>query len=193
MSGRSLPPALVAALVAPGSQPSLFVSITFATATAYLWSGLGSVTWGGHTWLGLGALMGVTASEDAATVEARGIAITISGLEPTLFADCRDEFRLGLPVALYLGFWSGGALVSDPVVVWSGRTDQPESEVGPDNVTVTIGCESRLVEMNIAADQRLTNETQQLYWPGDLGLQFVDGLQEAALFWGQTATVTTNV
>lgn len=190
---RTLTSGMRTALLSSQTQPSIFVSIAFASATVCLWSGLGSVTWGGHTWLGLGALMGTTAAEDAATVEARGIGITISGLAPTLYADCRDDFKLGLPAVVYLGFWSAGSLVADPVVVWSGRTDQPEAEVAPDVVTVTIACENRLTDMNVAADRRLTNEDQQMDWPGDLGLQFVDGLQEAALFWGQSATVTTNV
>jgi hypothetical protein len=184
---------MITALTALESQPALFVELTFATETARVWSGRGSVTWGGHEWLGLGSLMGITSAEDAATVEARGIAVTVSGLDPALLADALVDYRLGLPAVVSLGFWSGGALVDSPTVVWAGRTDQPVADVAPEDVTITIACESRLATMNVATDRRLTNEDQQLDYPGDLGLQFVDALQEAALFWGQHATVTTNV
>jgi hypothetical protein len=185
--------AMAAALAAPGTKPSLFVSIPFASATVYMWSGTGSVTWGGHTWLGMGALLEITAAEDAATVEARGIAITLSGLDPVLFADCRDEFVLGQPVVIYLGLWSGGSLVASPIVVWAGRTDQPTFDIQPDAVTVTIACENRLADMNVAVDRRLTNQDQQMDWPGDLGFQFVDAIQEQTLFWGTQPNTTNNI
>jgi hypothetical protein len=185
--------AMAAAIQLPGSQPSLFVAITFASATVYMWTGTGSVTWGGHTWLGMGSLMEITAAEDAATVEARGISITLSGLNPTIFADCQNEFLLGQPVVVYLGLWSGGSLVASPIPVWAGRTDQPTFEIDPEQVIVTIACENRLADMNVAVDRRLTNQDQQMDFPGDLGFQFVDALQEQTLFWGTQPNTTNNI
>ena len=184
---------MAAAIGLPGTQPSLFVQIQFAPDTVYLWSGRGSVAWGGHTWRGMGLLLELTAAEDAATVEARGIAITLSGLDPVRFAECRDEFALGMPVTVYLGLWSGGELIPSPIPVWSGRTDQPVFEVGPDVVTVTMACENRLADMNVAVDRRLTNQDQQMDWPGDLGFQFVDALQEQTLWWGTMPNTTNNI
>ena len=185
--------ALLTALLSPETQPSLFVELTFASAVVRMWSGLGSVTWGGHAWLGMGSLMAISGVEDAATIEARGMTVTISGLDPNLLSESMTDFKLGLPARMWLGFWSGGSLVADPLPSWAGRTDQPTIDVAPDVVTISIACENRLVDMDVPADRRLTNEDQQMDWPGDLGLQFVDGLQEAALVWGQHATVTTNV
>jgi hypothetical protein len=52
---RPLSAEMLAALQAPVIKPAIFVEITFASATAYIWSGIGSVEWNGHTWLGLGA------------------------------------------------------------------------------------------------------------------------------------------
>lgn len=189
---RNMTPAVLAALQAPDVQLALLVSIAFRSETAYLWSGLGDLFWNGQTWKGLGALLGLTVSEDAATVEARGITVLLSGLDSDLLADLQGEFQPGLPATVYLAVWSGGAIIPDPLVMWAGRTDQPTVDVAPDAVTISQACESRLADMNVAVDRRLTHLDQQMDWPGDLGLQFVDAIQEMTLFWG-FPTSATNI
>jgi hypothetical protein len=181
---RQMSSGMIAALSAAELNPAAFVQIAFATATVYVWSGIGSISWNGQTWTGLGSLLGLSVMEDAATVEARGITVTLSGIDPTLLSDCLGEFQLGQPVAVYLGLYSGGSLISSPVATWVGRLDQPTIDVGADNVTISINCENRLLDMNVAVDRRLTHEDQQMDYPGDLGLQFVAGIQEMTLFWG---------
>jgi hypothetical protein len=189
---RTITPAVLAALLAPDVSLALMVEIGFRSGSVYIWSGLGDLSWNGHTWKGLGTLMGIAASEDAATVEARGISILLSGLDPALLADCQGEFQPGLPATVYLAVWSGGSIIPDPLVTWAGRTDQPTIDVQPDMVTIAQACESRLSDMNVAVDRRLTHLDQQMDWPGDLGLQFVDAIQEMTLFWG-FPTGSTNI
>ena len=103
-------------------QPAIFVQLTFASAAAYVWSGSGSCTWGGNTYLGLGGFLGFADIEDGNDVNARGIEIIISGLDPTLLPDCLSEYQLGLPAAVYLGFFSGGALTNSVVMRSKTRT-----------------------------------------------------------------------
>jgi hypothetical protein len=185
--------AMLTALQAPNLKPAIFVSIQFATTTAYLWSGLGSVTWNGQTWTGLGSLLGIGTIESAATVEARGALITISGLDATLLSGCRSELQIGLPVNVYFTVYSSGALIATPISAWTGRSDQPTIGVSGETATIAIACENRLIDMNIAVDRRHTTQDQQMTYPGDLGLQFKDGLQEKTLYWGQQANSTNNI
>src|ERR1700735_715468 len=93
--------AMLTALQGNYLQPALFVSIQFATTTAYLWSGGTSVTWNGQTWAGLGSLLDISVIEYGSSLEARGIVITISGLDATLLADSMSELKLGFPVNVY--------------------------------------------------------------------------------------------
>jgi hypothetical protein len=190
---RAMSPAMLAAIQAQALQPSVFVQIGFKSEVAYLWSGIGPVVWNGHTWIGAGSLMSISSLEDAATVEARGIAITLSGLDPGLLAEALGDFQLGLAALVWLGLWSGGSLLADPILAWQGRTDQPLLAVRPEQATIQLNCETRLVDMNIPVDRRHTSQDQQMDYPGDLGLQFVDGIQEMTLYWGQQANSTNNI
>jgi hypothetical protein len=190
---RAMSSADLTALQSSNLQPVVFVQITFNSTTIYLWSGIGSISWNGQTWTGLGSLLGMSPIEDGATVEARGMSITLSGLDATLISNCLSDFGLGLPATVYFGMRSSGSIISSPIDAWSGRVDRPDISVSGQEATITINLESRLLDMNNAVDRRLTNQDQQMTWPGDLGLQFVDALQERTLFWGQQATTTNNV
>lgn len=190
---RAMSSGMLAALESAYLQPAVFVQMQFATATVYIWSGVGTISWNGHTWVGLGSLLSVTVMEDAATVEARGITVTLSGLDAGLLSDCLTEFQLGLPVSVCFGLYSGGSLIASPITSWAGRMDQPTIDVAGDTVTIAINCENRLLDMNVAVDRRYTNQDQQMTWPGDLCFQFVDGIQEMTLYWGQQANSTNNI
>ena len=183
---RAMTPAMLTALQAPQLQPVVFLQIQFASTTVYLWSGAGTTTWNGQTWTGTGSMLGVTLIGDTANLEARGITLTLSGLAPSLLSDFLSEFQLGLPVVIYLGLYSGGALIANPITSWSGLTDQPVIDVGADAVTISLNCENRIIEMHVRMDRRYTNDDQQLDNPGDLGYEFVPSLVMTALYWGRT-------
>ena len=138
-------------------------------------------------------MLAVSAIEDGTTVEARGVTVAASGIDAGLLSDCLTGEQLGLPACVYLGAFSGGSLIVDPITAWSGRMDQPTILVDGLTFTVATNCESRLLDMNVPVDRRYTHEDQQIAFPGDLGFMFVSGLQELTLYWGQQANSTNNI
>jgi hypothetical protein len=190
---RTTDATLIAAVQAPNIQLALFAVLTFSSATVYVWSGLGSVVWQGQMWTGIGSLLGIQAIEDGSTVEARGIALTLSGFDPVLLPDCMSDFVLGGPAIVYLGIYSGGSLYANPFTCWLGCMDQPSIEVSAETGKITINCENAFVSMNTPVDRRYTIEDQQALCPGDLGMAFVDGLQNLTTFWMQYPNNSANV
>jgi len=81
----------------------------------------------------------------------------------------------------------------DVACCFSGRMDQPTIDVTGTLATIAINCENRLVEMNVAVDRRYTDEDQQMDYPGDLGFQFVNGIQEAQIYWGRSPSSQNNL
>ena len=202
---RVLSSGMLTALSAPILNPAMFVQITFLDHVdptshlnvydnVYVWTGIGSVSWNSQTWQGLGAFLGLTTAEDSSTVEAKGITLTLSGIDPAVLPDALDDIIVGVPVTVYLALYdSSHTLIADPVVAWAGRMDQPTFDVNPTEVILSINCESRLLDMNVAVDRRYTNEDQQMTYPGDLCFMFVDGLQQQTLFWGSFPNSTNNI
>jgi hypothetical protein len=184
----------LAAIQSAALRPALFVEANFTSGPIHVWSGVGSITWGGKTWTGLGSLGNVSMIEEGATVEAKGITLTLSGIDPTLLTGILDEFQVGLPAIVSLGlFDTAGALIADPVGCFVGQMDQPTLDVTGTSATISINCESRLIEMNVAVDRRYTNEDQQRDYPGDRGFEFVNSIQEAQIYWGRPPSSVNNL
>lgn len=187
-------PAFIAALAQSIIRPAIFVQATFATATLYLWTGRGNVSWNGHTWTGVGTLGTVSTIEEGSTVEARGITLTMSGLDATALSDVLNEVQQGLPALVYLGLFDENlALIPNPVTAFAGRMDQPTIDVDGTTATISIACESRLMDMNTPAERRYTNEDQQREYPNDQGFSFVNGIQEVTIYWGRTPSSKNNI
>jgi hypothetical protein len=183
----------LAATQSTNLRPALFVEAHFVNGPIYVWTGRGSIVWGGHTWLGVGSLGSVSTIEEGASIDAKGITITLSGIDSTLLADIMTEFQVGLPVLVWLGFFDETlSLIDDPVISWAGRMDQPTVDVDGQTCTISINCENRLVEMNVAVDRRYTNEDQQLDYPGDRGMEFVSSIQDVTIYWGRTPSNVNN-
>ena len=180
-------PEFLEALSAQLLRPALFVEAYFTSGPVRVWNGLGTIAWNGFDWTGIGTLGSVSAIEEGATVEARGISLTMSGIDPALLTLVLGEFRQGLPVSVWLGlFRADGTLIPDPVLSFAGRTDQPTTEVSGETATLTITCENRLIDMHASVERRYTNEDQQLDYPGDRGFEFVASIQSLQINWGRS-------
>jgi len=186
--------AFIAALEQKILRPALFVQAAFASTTLYLWTGRGSVSWNGHTWLGVGTLGSVSTIEEGSDVQARGIVLTMTGIDATLLTDVMTEMQQGLPVTVYLGLFDATpSLIANPVISFQGRMDQPTLDVDGSTATIQIACESRLMDLNTPAERRYTNDDQQRDYPNDRGFEFVNSIQELTIYWGRTSSSTNNL
>lgn len=186
--------AFITALAQPIIRPAFFVQATFATATLYLWTGRGNVSWNGKTWTGVGTLGSVSTIEEGSTVEARGITLTMSGIDATMLGDVLNEVQQGLPAIVYVGLFDENlTLIPNPVTAFAGRMDQPTLDVDGTTATISIACESRLMDMNTPAERRYTDEDQQRDYPNDRGFSFVNGIQEVTIYWGRTPSSKNNI
>lgn len=186
---------MLAAIGAGEWFPCFFIQMQFISETVYIWSGLGSVTWNGQMWSGVGSMLGIEAIEEGASVLARSVSISLAGMDPTLAPEFESDFRLGGTIKIYLGALTaiGGSIIADPMDAWTGRMGQPTFKIGADTATISIICENPLVYMNVPIDRRRTNDDQTQLVPGDLVFSFVYGIQEQTIYFGQTPTSTNNV
>jgi hypothetical protein len=174
--------------------PVLFVECNFVSGPVNIWTGLGQTTWNGKTWIGMGSLLSISTIEEGADVQARGISLTLSGIDLELLQDTLNEFQVGLPVTIWLGLRDPQTnnLIPDPVVSFLGRTDEPTIDIDGKKASITVACESRLMDMNTPVPYRYTQVDQQLFYPGDQGFMWVNSIQSIPIYWGQTNTTDGN-
>lgn len=172
------------ALTSAYQNPGVLIQATFLTGNVYLWSGVGTVSWNGKTWTGVGDLLGLSPISEGSTIEAKGIAISLSGINSTLLNDIINEFQISAPVTVYYALFNEGVIIDNPLVAFSGEMDRPEIDVDGDKSVISVNCEDRLVELNTPVNRRYTADDQQRSYPGDLVFSFVNLIQQQNLYIG---------
>lgn len=184
---RSLTSALAAIFKGPQIRPIIFVEIHNDGATFYLWSGNEQISWNSHTWLGMGRFVTISTIPEASQIRADGLKLGLTGIDATLLGAvfAPGGLRQGKPVKVYVGATDdSGAVVADPYAAMIGRLD--DVTVTDDGVSGTITCsvENRLIRLQQPNQRRYEDADQQAEYPGDIGFQFVDQLQQLNLTWG---------
>lgn len=183
---RTLTPEVLAELDQRTVRPFAAVALHFS-AWVYFWSGVGDLDWNGETWKGAGELGGIGVVQETTEIQATSLDFSLSGIDEANIAIVLGESYKGREALMYLGFRDpAGAVVPDPVLVYSGRMDGSQIQQGTDAWTVTIRTESRLVDLERPPVRRYTDQDQQAEYPGDLGFEFVAEMQNKRIVWGRS-------
>jgi hypothetical protein len=173
-------------------RPVFFVEIGVSSGTVRLWSGVGPILWDSNTWTGAGKLGKIGGITETTEVQAQGLELELSGVAPDLLGYALTEIRHGKDCKIWLGAKDdNNAIIADPAQAFAGRVDSchldeaGEIVNGKKTSTIRLTAESRLVELHRAKVRRYTHEDQQVDYSGDLGFEYVAGLQELNLIWGK--------
>lgn len=191
---RDLTSAMLAAITDPSVRPAFFLyTEAFSSGPVRVWTGWGTITWGGNTWQGIGDLGTISTIEEGTDIEARGLTVQMTGFDTSILGKVLDEFQKQKDCYLYVGFFdTSNNLIADPAVAFAGSMDDPRCAADAKQAILTINIESPLLDMNVGVERRYTHTDQQIDYPGDMGFEFVDAIQERTIYWGEQANSTNN-
>lgn len=185
MSGRNLTTNQTAAVTSPVIQWAMLFDLTFADNTYHVWSGVGPLVVGATTYLGVGTAGKVTTISEGTGVEAKGITLTLSGIDPTWLAESIAEVNLASRAKVYLAFFNTatGSLIDSPLVIFTGIMDGPSFDLDTKTASISIDVESKMVDLNRSRGGRLTDQDQKGRYPNDNSLQWVSYNADRCLIW----------
>ena len=163
----------------------VFLELLFNPDPLRIWTGIGDFVWGDKTFTGAGDLLGVGTAEE--TTETRAVALTVSlSAIPTEIIDhaLNADYRGKTGTMWMAATDASGQFLDQPVQFYQGRMDVMSWTEGS-TATISLTIESRLADLDRARERRYTDRDQQDEYPGDLGFQFVDMLQNTFIQWGQ--------
>lgn len=184
MSGRELDPGFESAARQRVVRPALFARIGTASGDVRVWAGYGEVEFQGEIYTGVGEFGQVAPVQETADVYATGTQFILNGVNPATISSALGEMLQGQPAKLWLALLDDDGTVAGSHLLFSGLTDVPRIDDPGDTATISITAEHRLIRLKTPNVRRFTNEDQQLDHPGDLGFEYVPGLQEAEFRWG---------
>jgi hypothetical protein len=181
---RNLDSTLLAALTAGVVHPALLVQLTFRTGTHYIWTGIGPLVSNGQTFTGVGSLGNMGAISEGTSVQADGTTLSLSGIDPVLYAECMTDIQLGAPAKIWLTVLNQGVMVGAPYLLFSGLVDKPSVTTGSTSITVSLALENRLINLQRPSARRYTAADQHIKYPDDTAFNWVEMLNDIALVWG---------
>ena len=129
--------------------------------------GIGSFTWGGLTWDGLGRYGSIDAIVETTDVIAAPVEMTLSGVDAGLIDAGMDTAYHGQPARVYIAMFDAeaGTLVDSPELLGEGRRDFMQYDIAEGQASIKVRCEHRLRRMPVTA--RYTDEDQRARFPTD--------------------------
>src|SRR6185437_683407 len=184
MSSRNIDSGLVTEVSKVVFRPAVLAMLTFRSATSYAWSGIGTLTWGGNTYLGLGSFADIGSIAEGTDVQAEGTTLSLSGIDSSLLAECMTDIQLGAAAKVWFAAVGSDGSVVAPYLAFSGAVDKSMIDYGPETSTISLSLESRLTDLQRPSLKRYTSADQNILFPDDSGFDWVEILNDLSLKWG---------
>lgn len=183
---RDVSTPMVTAITGNNYAPIIMLDLTLSIGTIYVWSGVGTFVYNGHSYQGVGSLGALGEVTEGTQIKADGTTITLSGIDSTLLTETLNDIQLGAPVTIWFACFAAGGVVGTPYPLFVGTVDKPVVDIGPTTFSITLNLENRLFDLQRATNRRYTTSDQRYYYPDDIGFSWVEALNDIALVWGNS-------
>lgn len=187
---RDVPTAMQAALDSGSFHPVIMVHLDWPDAPVFAHSGVGTISFDGQDWLGVGKFGAISLPEEAEGIAATAATFRLLALPDEVFERLSDPIRNRMARVLF-GVTTergGSVLVADPVEVFSGYMDSAQYRASASGLETTHGVElaaSTGPSARAVASFYHSHEDQTATYPTDtIFLLFVNNeAQASTLTW----------
>ena len=182
---RGLSASVISALTSNTVRPIIFAELDFSSGVLYVHDGIGTYTWGGQDWLGVGNFGAISNIQEGAEVSPYSLTLTLSGVDTGLTGTALNEDYFMRDVNIYLGLLDeDDVLVETPAQIWSGFMDVMSVTLGSSGGdSIELTCESELAKFDRSANLRYTHVQQQKRNSSDLFFEFLKDIEGAKIRW----------
>lgn len=168
------------------SDPILDVFMAFEfkfdSGTIRVWNGLRDLTIDGNTYSPAGNVISISEVVEDAEISAKGVSFVLSSLDPTLLSYALAETYENRAVNVFIGTIVGATITA--YKVFKGKMGVMTITEDGGLASLLLTAENELVILDRASVRMWTPEDQKGLTSGDLGLDFINSLQEARVPWG---------
>lgn len=186
MSTRDLTSAFKTALSATNCFPVFFVELAFSSFTWRFWTGFNETTWNDSTWFGSGSLVSLSNIQESLTPKGRKLKIMVESVSGAALSLALNNTHINQIGKIWFGLLSDsyGSIISEPYLAYEGSLSSASVDFSTREGTMSLSYESELKTLNLITNYKYDNETQQLFYPGDVGFNHVPKVAEWKGYWG---------
>jgi len=162
----------------------VFVSLSFPSGTVYVHNSLGTITWGGNDWLGVGGFGSIDTMEENIKLVDNPVSISLSSITPEIIDAIKTDDIYHRSADIYLGTLNeADELVGTPMNWVTGYMEYASLSVGAEN-GLAISIQTRASRLRTRNNKRYTIEDHQADYPGDVFFEFLWAIKELEVSWG---------
>ena len=184
---RELPTQLIGNLSDGTIFPFFAVEFNFDDNPIRIWTGTGTLSLNGFDWVGSGELLSISSIDETSELAVKGATLNMSGIPSELLSLAISEPYQGRICNIYFGLMDQDLGTNSLTQIFSGYMDQMEITEGGDTSSIEMRIENKLIDLERARIARFTSGYQKSKYPNDLGLDFVESLQDRKLAWGRSS------
>jgi hypothetical protein len=184
MTDRTLDADLLAGATSGLFHYIVLVKLAFPSGTVYVHNGVGTKSFGGDDYLGVGAFGRIGVLEDTTALDSRPVTLTLSSITTEIIEAIKTDDVFGRDADVYIGaIDKDGVLLGTPDNWFSGHMETVDVIIG-DSDGISIRLQSRASRLGLRNNKRYTIEDHQADHTGDLLLEFLSFLMDASVEWG---------
>lgn len=187
MADRGATVDVIAEIEKTKNQPFHLVDVLFDTTPVYITDAWTDISWNGHLYTALGHFLGFSDIEETDDLTVASLTAQLSGVDQSLIAAVLQESYIDRTLKIYKGLMnSGNAVIASPVLIFEGRMDSPVIEEDPDggSCVLAVSATNAWIDFERLSGRHTNTEEQQLFFPGDLGFEYVSELT-SDITWGR--------
>ncbi len=181
-------------IVKSANKPFHLVKLSFDDVSYFLSDAYIPVTYDSDTYTPTGSFLAFSDIVETNESNIETISISLSGVDTTYINLFLSGGYLDRTVQIYKAFLdSNDALVSDPLLIFDGRLNNPviKEDVDAGTSTVAVQASSLFVDFDRINTRFTNNESQQSFFSGDTGFRF-SSVVVKELNWGMTTGATAS-
>ena len=181
-------------IVKSANKPFHLVKLSFDDVSYFLSDAYIPVTYDSNTYTPTGSFLAFSDIVETNEANIETISISLSGVDTTYINLFLTGGYLDRTVEIYKAFLdSNDALVSDPLLIFNGRLNNPviKEDVDAGTSTIAVQASSLFVDFDRINTRFTNNESQQSFFAGDTGFRY-SSVVVKELNWGMTTGATAS-
>ena len=181
-------------IVKSANKPFHLLKLSFDDVSYFLSDAYIPVTYDSNTYTPTGSFLNFSDIVETNEANIETITIALSGVDTTYINLFLTGGYLDRTVQIYKAFLdSNDALVSDPLLIFDGRLNNPviKEDVDAGTSTIAVQASSLFVDFDRINTRFTNNESQQSFFSGDTGFRF-SSVVVKELNWGMTTGATAS-
>ena len=145
------------------------------------------ITYSGNNYIGASSLLSFSDIEETVEVMVSKVTISLSGVDKVWIGKVLTKEYIDRTVKIYTAFLdSAYELISNPVLIFEGRIDQPtiSEEWDSGKSIVSLSVTNAWVDFSRNTGRHTNNEEQQIFFAGDKGFEFASEIVKD-ITWGK--------